>query len=421
MTANMTANIFASDPPKKVLTSAPRLTLAGPCTLFFMQNLKVKLIPRDTKKDPSRFNSVKWLQILPNLEEVRTNSERIIVLPSFSIHPRDKGNCEIKFRVDGEQKSISSGTRNKREAEARAKPLLARWLAAHGKVSAQGKTSLQAAIDAFLETQYANTKPATKTEASLVMRRLAEAFPVDHVQEISPDVFRKGATAYRGDASPKYWMNILSITRRFSRSLLDQGKIAQDFTKGIPSPRKSQFGRREGVWTDEELETAFRFINSFDRDVFLVMRWAGLDSSDVFELRKKHLVKDDSGAWMFRKRREKSKTEEETILQPVSSVIRDMILAKWNSAKGAEDRLFQGPYINARSFTASLMSRFRRATATAGVTFKDLKSLRHTFASYHAERGVPLDVLRVWMGHARDSRVLDRIYVHRASTARFMD
>ncbi|MBF0433595.1 MAG: tyrosine-type recombinase/integrase [Fibrobacteria bacterium] len=51
---------------------------------------------------------------------------------------------------------------------------------------------------------------------------------------------------------------------------------------------------------------------------------------------------------------------------------------------------------------------------------KDLKSLRHTFATEHVERGVPVDVLRKWMGHTPNSRTLDGVYLHRKSTAEFM-
>lgn len=369
------------------------------------------------EKGPDRFNSGKWLTNSQEIVDLRTSREQIIILPPFSVHAREQGNCEIKFRIDGEQKSVSAGTRNKRAAEAQAEAILARWLAAHGKTTAAAKTGVQAEIAGFLDAQYTDQKPATRTEAVLVLRRFAEAFPVTHIQEITPQVFRDGAKKYRGEAAPKYWANILSITGRFARFLVDQGKIAQDFTKGVARPSRHSFGRRDAVWEEDELEAVLAVLNTFDQEVLLVMRWTGMDSSDVFELRRKHLIKDEKGNWIIRKRREKSKTEEETIVQPIGSKVLPILMGRYKRTKAPEDRLFGGIYSSARSFTTSLLGRVRRA---AGPT-KDLKSLRHTFATYHAERGVPLDVLRPWMGHALDSRVLDRIYVHRKSTARFMD
>lgn len=350
-------------------------------------------------------------------EEVRTKSEQIIILPPYSVHARARGNCEIRFRVGSEQRSISAGTKNQREANARADAILARWLVAQGQTTAGKKTGLQAEIAAFLEAEYADVKPATRTEAELVMRRFTATFDVTHAQDITREVFRGEAKRYRGTASPKYWSNILAITRRFSGILVDQGKILQDFTKDVPMPPKSSFGRRETTWTDEEFEEALGYLEPFDKDVLMVMRWTGMDSSDIAEFRKRHITKDGEGNWTIKKRREKAKTDDETILQPISSRVRSIFLARHKAAKGPEDRLFGDRYATPRSFTTSLLGRVRRA---AGAT-KDLKSLRHTFATYHAERGVPLDVLRGWMGHARDSRVLDRIYLHRASTAGHMD
>ncbi len=345
-----------------------------------------------------------------------TKREQIVLLPEFSVHSRDRGSCVIRFRLDGLQHSIATGIRQKRNAEAKAEAILARWLVARGEAAPAKLTPLQAEIEYFIESEYADVKPATKTEAVLILRRFSACFPVAHAQEISRDDFRKNAKRYRGDASPKYWANILSTTRRFSKSLVSQKKILEEFTQDVPMPPKASFGRRDSTWTDGEFDTTLGKLEPFDRDVLMVMRWTGLDSSDVAELRREHIKKDAEGNWILMKRREKAKTDEETAVQPLGSRVKSILLARYAAAKGTE-KLFGNIYASPRSFTTSLMGRVRRAANPS----KDLKSLRHTYATYHAERGVPLDVLRAWMGHARDSRVLDRIYLHRASTARFMD
>ncbi len=365
---------------------------------------------------PNRFNSGKWLQNSADFEGMRTAREQIVLLPDFSVHSPDRGTCVIRFRLEGKQKAISTGIRSLREAESQAEGILARWLIARGEVTPAKQTALQGEIDAFLDSEFADVKPATKTEAVLILRRFADFFPFPHVQDVTREVFRKAAKRYRGEASAKYWANILSTTRRFSKSLVSRKAIIEEFTQDVPMPPKSSFGRREEIWEDAEFDRVVEKLAVYDAQVLLVMRWSGMDSSDVCELGREHVKKDTGGNWIFKKRREKAKTDEETIVQPISSKILGFILARYKAAKPGE-KLFGSIYATPRSFTTSLLGRVRRA---AGAT-KDLKSLRHTYATYHAERGVPLDVLRVWMGHARDSRVLDRIYLHRASTARYMD
>ena len=358
---------------------------------------------------------------LGNLVEVTTNRQQVVILPPFSVHSRPRGSCQIRFRLDGAPQSVSTGTKNKREAESQARAILTRWLIAQGKTTARGKTGLQAEIAAFLETQYANLKPSTRDEAELILRRFAECFPVAHAQDVTPEVFKRGAGKLKGKAAAKYWANILSTVRRFSRSLVEAGKLAQDFTAGIPMPPKGSFKIREETWTDAELDAALAALVPFDAEVLMVMRWTGMDTADLWAFQRKHMVKDETGAWMIRKRREKGKSDAETILQPIGSKALPILKARYDSTRHPEDRLFGNAFASIRSFNTSLMGRIRRATAPLGLPLKNLKALRHTFATYHAERGVPLDVLRKWMGHAKDSRTLDRVYVHRASTARFMD
>lgn len=413
---NRGGNRFASDPTFNVSLRARRWVLDLVSTLLFVEISKDKANRGGGAKPDARFNSGKWLQNSADSVAMGTMREQILLLPERSVHAKDRGTCVIRFRLNGVQHSIATGIKQKREAEAKADGILARWLIAHNEATPAKQTALQAEIEAFIESEFADVKKATKTEAVLIMRRFAEFFPFQHAQEVSREVFRKAAKKYRGEASSKYWANILSMTRRFSKSLVGQKRILEDFTMDVPMPPKASFGRREEVWGDAELEKVLGKLEAFDREVLMVMRWTGLDSSDVAELGRKNILKDSEGNWIIKKKREKAKTEEETVVQPISSKVLDILLSRQKAAR-VDDRLFGNNYATPRSFTTSLLGRVRRA---AGPT-KDLKSLRHTYATYHAERGVPLDVLRIWLGHAKDSRVLDRIYLHRASTARFMD
>jgi integrase len=359
-----------------------------------------------------RFNSGKWLHISRDFVEFRTDSEQM-KLPAWTLH-EGKGNLEIRFRWAGRHPSISAGTTDRREAANLAPGLVRKWIVSKGAGVAH---PLQAAAAEFLAEQYADRKPDTRDEVDLILRRLAAAFPaLPSLAALSPKAFRVGLTRYRGEASAGYWTNILVTTRKFCRWATSRGYMAEDPTEGIPAPGKGR-GKRRDVWAEEYFAQVVAVVSPFDAEVLQVMRWTGIDSGDLFGFDpKKHVTRDEAGALTLRKRREKGKTDEETMVQPISSRILPFIEARRKTGEG-----YGAGYASVRSFTASLRKRVQSAMARAGLPVRDLKSLRHTFATYHAERGVPLDVLRGWMGHARDSRTLDRYYLHRASTARFMD
>lgn len=337
-----------------------------------------------------------------------------MTLPDWSVHP-GKGNLEIRFRWGKKHPSISSGTKDDKEARDNAPELIRRWIRTKGK-GAQAHP-LQAAAAEFLAEQYADRKPDTRDEVDLILRRLATAFPgLSSLGALSPKAFRAGVSRYRGEAAAGYWTNILVTTRKFCRWAVARGYMAEDPTEGIPAPGKGR-GKRRDVWPEEYFTQVVEVVSPFDAEVLQVMRWTGIDSGDLFGFDpRKHVVKDESGAPTLRKRREKGKSDEETMVQPISSRILPFMEERRKLGEG-----YGAGYADVRSFTASLRKRVQTRMLRAGLPVRDLKSLRHTFATYHAERGVPLDVLRRWMGHARDSRTLDRYYLHRASTARFMD
>lgn len=356
-----------------------------------------------------RFNSGKWLQISRDSEGFRTASEQM-ALPAWSLH-EGKGNLEIRFRFGKRHPAISSGTKDEREARNRAPGMVAKWIKVHGKELT--KHPMDDAARAFVAEQYADRKADTRSEVDLILRRLAAAFPaIPSLDQLTPKAFRLGLARYRGPASASYWTNILTTTRKFCRWAVELGYMGEDPTKGIPSGGKGK-GKRRDVWSEEYFDQVCAAVNPTDREIIQLMRWSGMDSGDVAGFDpKRHIVKASDGTPTLRKRREKAKGDEETMIQPLSS--RLGFLLKRTEGYGAG-------YASIRSFTASLRLRVQSSMKRAGLPTRDLKSLRHTFATYHAERDVPLDVLRGWLGHSPDSRTLDRYYLHRASTARFMD
>jgi integrase len=342
-------------------------------------------------------------------ENMKTSVQLPNNLPAWSIQ-EGKGNLEIRFRWGGKFRALSSGTRSRRKAQSQAPNLIARWLQAHGQAPSQ--TAWEKAKEAFRTQEYADCKPTTWEGVETVLRRLQKVFSdLEGPHQLTPKVFLDRLKGYRGKAAPKYWAEILSITRKYCRWAVGRKLMASDVTEEIPYPDKKGFGRREKVWSDEYLAQVLEVLEPEDRGRILIMRWTGIDSGDLFTFDPaKHIVNDEEGNPVLSKLREKAKKETERIVQPLSSKVRNLMDRRWGEG-----------FASIRSFTSSLRGRVQRAMSATSLPVMDLKSLRHTFATFHAERGVPIDVLSRWMGHAPGSTVLLRYYVHRRSTARYMD
>jgi integrase len=340
---------------------------------------------------------------------------------SWSVQPREGRAWVVMFRWKGRQVAVTTLEHNEVKARARAPEVIARWFKKNGeKVPLSRDATLSQAAAEFLEARYLSRKASTAKEARVVLERLAGVMPEGWAK-----LTRKTAKPYwgklKGAASPKYWKNILTITRKFWRWAVEEGLATEDATEGLEGPRSMDFGIRKDIWTEEEVEAVVGALEAREAKAVMILRWTGLDPADLWNLRKRHFVKDKSGAWKIVKVREKAKSEKEIIDQPVSSKVRDLLMGLHAKAKGADTQVFPTPYRSAQVFTVLLRRHVLRAQAALGLRPLAVKSLRHTFATFHAERDVPIDVLRGWMGHTADSRVLDRVYLHRGSTARYMD
>jgi len=340
---------------------------------------------------------------------------------SWSIQPREGRAWVAMFRWRGKQVAITTGEGTEPLARQRAPEVIARWFRAQGeKPPAAISSAFQDAARAFLEAKYMSRKPATGKEAEVILRRLAGLLPAEW-GALTRQTVKPLLPALKGKASAKYWKNILVTTRKFWRWAVEEGLATEDVTEGLEGPRSIDFRIRTDIWSDEELEAVIQVLPAREAQAVQIIRWTGIDPADLWNLRKKHFVKDRGGVWKLVKVREKAKSEKEIIDQPISSKVRDLMLGFHAKAKGAESPVFPNPYRSAQVFTVLLRRHVLRAQATLGLRSLHVKSLRHTFATFHAERDVPIDVLRAWMGHAPDSRVLDRVYLHRGSTSRYMD
>ncbi len=335
---------------------------------------------------------------------------------------RPSGYLQLRFKVGSSWKGISTGTTSLQTAKRKAQELIDKWKRENPKKMIIPKRSVDwdSEIERYLKTQKEHKKEGTKRPIRRHLEQARDVFGVP-INKVTVKLFNERVEALRGEVSPKTWANTLTNIRGFFRWQLDEKNIGEDPTKNAVLPPRSSFGRRTGkdVWTDEELRQVCDALPKFERDVLRTIRFTGLDSSDVFELRREHIVKDSEGHLCISKRREKAKSADEHINQPLSPDVLKILKPRIKKAVEPEDKIFPSAYLNSNSFGATLLKKVGRAW-TMESSKKDVKSLRHTFASFHANRGVPEDVLRRWMGHSPYSRILEALYIHRKSTAKYM-
>lgn len=353
----------------------------------------------------------------------------------WSVAARSEGTAQIRFRLDGRQISISTG---KRDPDALTKKeqgeIIARWVEAHGKrlPTPGGVVTLEEEISRFLRFQYEGASDNTVREARRLLDQFRVSLGVSKVSEVTKALCEARKEAMQAGRSPKYWKNFLTAARKFCRWQVAEGHLPADPLANFKNPSRKKFGKRTEIWSEERLEATLSQLSPWDREMLLVLRWTGMDSTDLFQLSRAHIIqaRDSDGRtfWKLYKLRAKAKSEDEVMDQPLNSRIQAIVMARWEAAGAPDARLWPMPYQDGDNFATTFLRRVKAAQVRAGQDPPlDIKSLRHTWATYHAKRyidgqgGPPMEELRRWAGHARDSRVLERLYVHAKASGRFMD
>ena len=329
-----------------------------------------------------------------------------------------KGFIKVGWRYNEEYPRFSTGTNNKVLAEKKGNEIFKKWLENLDDFKPSRKDAFEVEINRYIETQYEYKKPATIVSVKRNLKRLQDSLSVGSISEITKEMFENNAPKLRGDASPKYWTCIIVDIRKFFQWCIDKGILASDPARKIILPPKSSYKKRglEAIWPDGELEKICEVIYPPAIVHLKILRYTGMDVSDLCFLKKEHIFETENGLQIV-KVREKAKSDRETMNQPVNSKL--LVIFRQALANDS-DRLFTTK--TARNFNTHLYRQMKVARKNLKLPMRDLKSLRHTFATKHVERGVvPIDVLRTWMGHAPDSRTLENLYSHREFTAQFMD
>ncbi|MFC1586086.1 tyrosine-type recombinase/integrase [Fibrobacterota bacterium] len=359
---------------------------------------------------------------------------KVLLRPKYSIdNAKGTRNCRIIFRWGNPKKKvllpIHPPTRSKNVAQRRVPEILDSWLLEHGvkpSLKEIAKESIDKVFKSYLNTEYADLKESTRICVKRHLERMKDALRVNTLSEIDKDVFEASVETLRNGLTAKGWANVLVNCRKFLNWCVRKDLLLKDPSRDVSLPPKINYGRKEiwDLWEDERFTETSKFLNKRDRDLLIDLWYTGMDLSDLYELRKKHVVEVNPGDWRVQKVREKAKTKREFINLPISSTIRARWIKHWKSLKKPDDKMFDFHLSNARSHGTAYLKRLKRAQQKAEYKENDLKGtkeIRHTFATRHRNRHVPKDELKQWMGHTPESTVLERLYIHFDTDDNLMD
>jgi integrase len=357
------------------------------------------------------------------IEQLSRNAK---ILPA-----RKKGNCRIWFMYSGKPVFITAGTKKPKEAKDRLSSNLEKWLLGRPKETAPiAPKSLhpwEQESARFIAIQHKHSSPAYKRDVASVLRDFGKAAGMPDVCDMTKIKFREIWSSLEVGKAAHTQANWLGILGGFARWLMDEDIINFDFTRGVKRPSKRSFGKREAIYQESDFLPIWEELPLWARPLWEDHWYTGMDTKDIWQFKpKKHLLKIGSN-WKIWKPRAK---QAETIDQPINSKIKERWIKQWEES-GPDD--FMYPELHKRFSDEKSMGNMLRKSVYAaqdrrGLPRLDIKTTRHTFATRHVlrlvkgEKNAPsIDQIRLWMGHAKDSRVLERIYLKLLSRPELMD
>jgi site-specific recombinase XerD len=198
----------------------------------------------------------------------------------------------------------------------------------------------------------------------------------------------------------------MSALREYFRFLEGIGEIEKSPTAGVETPKREK-NARQFLRSDEYTKMlSLAGANARDYAILQVFLQTGIRVSELAHLK----IRDIDFIKPSITVRGKGKQEREIALEKKGSQALRSYLAVRPVPEGSTERLFlnyQGEPISERGVRKLVV----KYTKAAGITKKaSCHTLRHTFATYKAEKGVSPFQLQQWLGHANLNTT--QIYVH---------
>ncbi len=271
--------------------------------------------------------------------------------------------------------------------------------------------TLEDAVEAFLRAlEGKNRSPATLKAYTIDLDQFIgwvhennfTAATVEQVEKV--DITEYLAHLGRGGITGVSRARKLAAIREYFRYLEEHGLLVKSPATGVETPKREKNGRT--YLTPEEYTRLLSLAGGRPRDyaIFQVFLQTGVRVSELVDLR---LADVDVDARSLQGRGKGMVARSIELEKKGIQAIRSWLAVR---PETLDDHLllnYQGQPISERG-VQKLVAKYR---VLAGITKKaSCHSLRHTFATYKAERGVSPFQLQDWLGHANLNTT--QIYVH---------
>lgn len=255
----------------------------------------------------------------------------------------------------------------------------------------------------FLD-DYLSLAEAGQTAGSLTFaRRAARTFAawcegrkVSTVSQVTAEVCRQ----FLADRSRRVKRSTVKTERAYlspawSHAYQD-GKVAENPWRRAPVPGKAR-EERPPFWSEDEVAKLVAACRPWLADVVVVGAYSGLRVSALLGLTWED-IDFDKGAIRVRASESKSgRTYEAPLLEPARAV-----LERGRRSAGDEPLVFPGTRSGRRVQPQTTHRMLGKAIQRAGIPNhgRIQHALRHSFATWSVNRGVPLAVVSRWLGHS---------------------
>src|SRR5919205_1237985 len=271
--------------------------------------------------------------------------------------------------------------------------------------------TLEKGLATFLSTLSGkNRSSATIRAYATDISQFIAFLHANNVSILTPaDVQKLDVMEYLSDCAKRALTGIararkLSALREYFRFLEGVGVIAKSPTTGVETPKREKNGRQ--VLRADEYTKMLSLAGANPRDyaVLQVFLQTGIRVSELASLR----TTDIDFIKPAIKVRGKGSVEREIALEKKGiHALKSYLSVRPESISKRVFLNYQGEPISERGIR-KLVVKYRRE---AGITKKaSCHTLRHTFATYKAEKGVSAYQLQQWLGHANLNTT--QIYVH---------
>jgi site-specific recombinase XerD len=378
----------------------------------------------------------------------------VILGLEWSVQARERGNSQIRFWYpkSGPLKkfrAISTGTKTESVPKDRQLELVAEWFIKEGfkpaTVEAPENDFLLAdELETYLIKEYRDAPLRTikpiRQHLERLFKYLKAGEPGRKIEGVSGlrQVTRRHFDAAWGKMElaevqepgeppvylvPKTVKNMLGNIRKFFRWEMvrevreGEAYLDKDPTLNATMPTKGECAAPvKQEWNKKEFAETIKNLACVDtRDTLLMLRYCGgLDVADTKQLQALHFERTGKSGLFIRKLRAKSKrkSKSEWIKIPVAEIILPMVKARLAACTKPEDFIFPWSSIHATlgGYSSGLYKRVKKAREKAGLPMKEIKALRHTFATAQVRKGVPIHQVGAWLGHVKGSPITAAVY-----------